>query len=98
MFEPVIKRAENAVSATITRVSGNAMAAVPLLLAFGFATAAAAWWAIDAYGPLIGNLVIAGAFLVIALFVISWACTAFGISCAEYFKHHHNHQHMVHHS
>jgi hypothetical protein len=73
MFEPVIKRAENAVSATITRVSGNAMAAVPLLLAFGFATAAAAWWAIDAYGPLIGNLVIAGAFLLIALFVYAYA-------------------------
>jgi hypothetical protein len=36
--------------------------------------------------------------LIIALFVISWACTAFGISCAEYFKHHHNHHHLAHHS
>jgi hypothetical protein len=73
MFEPVIKRAENAVGATITRVSGNAMAALPLLLAFGFATAAAAWWAIDAFGPLVGNLVIAGAFLVLAAFVFAYA-------------------------
>lgn len=73
MFEPVIKRAENAVGATITRVSGNAMAAVPLLLAFGFATAAAAYWAIDAYGPLMGNLAIAGAFLVIAALVFAYA-------------------------
>lgn len=73
MFEPFIKRAENAVGATITRVSGNAMAAVPLVLAFGFATAAAAWWAIDSFGPLVGNLVIAGAFLVIAAFVYAYA-------------------------
>jgi hypothetical protein len=69
----MIKRAENAVGATITRLSGNAMAAVPLLLAFGFATAAAAWWAIDAFGPLFGNLVVAGAFLVIAVFVFAYA-------------------------
>lgn len=73
MFEPLLKRAENAVGATITRVSGNAMAAVPLLLAFGFATAAAAWWAIDSLGPLYGNLAIAGAFLVIAAFIFAYA-------------------------
>jgi len=36
--------------------------------------------------------------LIITLFVVSWACTAFGISCAEYFKHHHNHHHLAHHS
>jgi hypothetical protein len=34
--------------------------------------------------------------LIITLFVVSWACTAFGISCAEYFKHHHNHHHLAH--
>jgi hypothetical protein len=73
MFEPMIKRAENAVGATLTRVWGNAMAAVPLLVAFGFATAAAAYWATDEFGPLFGNLVIAGLFLVIAVFVYAVA-------------------------
>jgi hypothetical protein len=73
MFEPVIKRAENAVGATLTRVSGNAMAAVPFLIAFGFATAAAAYWATDEFGPLFGNLVIAGFFLVLAIFVYAYA-------------------------
>lgn len=73
MFEPMIKRAENAVGATITRLSGNAMAAVPLLIAFGFALAAVAYWANEALGPLFGNLAIAGAFLVIALAVYAYA-------------------------
>jgi hypothetical protein len=71
MFEPIIKRAENAVGATLTRVSGNAMAAVPLLIAFGFATAAATYWANETLGPLAGNLAIAGAFL--ALSVVAYA-------------------------
>lgn len=73
MFEPIIKRAENAVGATITRVSGNAMAAIPLLIAFGFATAAGAYWAYDSFGPLVGNLAVAGAFLVVAAFVYAYA-------------------------
>ncbi|KAF2990511.1 hypothetical protein OGR47_02205 [Methylocystis sp. MJC1] len=73
MFEPMIKRAENAVGATITRLSGNAMAAVPLLLAFGFALAAAAYWANEELGPLFGNLAIAGVFLVVALLVYAYA-------------------------
>jgi hypothetical protein len=59
MFEPMIKRAENAVAAVVTRFSGNAMAAVPLLIAFGFAMAAATYWANETWGPLWGNLVIA---------------------------------------
>lgn len=73
MFEPIIKRAENAVGATITRLSGNAMAAVPLFIAFGFATAAAAYWATQSFGPLLGNLVVAGAFLLISLIVYAYA-------------------------
>lgn len=73
MFEPIIKRAENAVGATITRLSGNAMAAIPLLIAFGFALAAATYWADEELGPLYGNLAIAGAFLVLALLVYAYA-------------------------
>ncbi len=73
MFEPIIKRAENAVGATIIRVSGNAMAAVPLVVAFGFATAAAAYWATQNFGPLFGNLVLAGAFLVLSLALYAYA-------------------------
>lgn len=73
MFEPLIKRAENAVGGAITRISGNAMAAVPFIIAFGFATAAAAYWATDEFGPLFGNLVIAGIFLVIAVFIYGLA-------------------------
>ncbi|RTL82388.1 MAG: hypothetical protein EKK29_15880 [Hyphomicrobiales bacterium] len=73
MFEPIIKRAENAVGATITRLSGNAMAAVPLLIAFGFATAAADYWATQSLGTLFGNLAVAGAFLAISLFVYAYA-------------------------
>ena len=73
MFEPIIKRAENAVGATITRVSGNAMAVVPLLVAFGFATAAATYWANETLGPLVGNLAIAGVFLALSVFVFAYA-------------------------
>lgn len=73
MFEPIIKRAENAVGATITRVSGNAMAAAPLLVAFGFATAAVAYWATQTLGPLLGNLAVAGVFLLISLIVYAYA-------------------------
>jgi hypothetical protein len=73
MFEPVIKRAENAVDAAITRLSGNAMAAIPLLVAFGFATAAAAYWANETLGPLLGNLAIAGVFLVISALIYAYA-------------------------
>ncbi|QGM96604.1 hypothetical protein [Methylocystis parvus] len=73
MFEPILKRVENALGATVTRVSGNAMAAIPLLVAFGFALAAATYWANDELGPLYGNLAIAGAFLVVALIAFTYA-------------------------
>jgi hypothetical protein len=73
MFEPIIKWAENAVGATITRLSGNAMAAIPLLIAFGFALAAATYWADEELGPPYGNLAISGAFLVVALLVYAYA-------------------------
>ncbi|WP_457798978.1 hypothetical protein [Methylocystis sp. S23] len=73
MFEPIIKRAENAVGATIVRMSGNAMAAVPLVIAFGFALAAATYWANEELGPLWGNLAIAGVFLVLSAFVFAYA-------------------------
>ncbi|PPD43463.1 MAG: hypothetical protein CTY15_09820 [Methylocystis sp.] len=73
MFEPMIKRAETAVSTTITRVSGNAIAAALLLIALGFATAAAAYWANESLGPLVGNLAIAGVFLAISVFAFAYA-------------------------
>ena len=73
MFEQIIKRAENAVASTVTRVSGNALAAVPLLVALGFATAAATYWAIETLGPFVGNLAIAGVFLAISVFVFAYA-------------------------
>ncbi|WP_363350026.1 hypothetical protein [Methylocystis echinoides] len=49
------------------------MAAVPLLIAFGFATAAAAYWATESLGPLLGNLAVAGAFVLISLLVYALA-------------------------
>lgn len=73
MLEPIIKRAENAVGATIARLSGNAMAAIPLVIAFGFALAAATYWANEEFGPLWGNLAIAGIFLVLAALVFAYA-------------------------
>ncbi len=73
MFDPILKRAETAVAATITRISGNAIAAVPLLIAFGFATAAAAYWANETLGPLAGNLAVAGVFLAISVVAFAYA-------------------------
>jgi hypothetical protein len=73
MFEPIIKRAENAIEATLTRVSGNAIAAVPLLIAFGFTTAAGAYWANEMFGPLVGNLAVAGVFLVLSALAFAYA-------------------------
>jgi len=65
--EPIVKRVENAMDATVARVSGSALALIPLLAAAGFATAAAAIYANERLGPERGNLLLAGVFLVVSL-------------------------------
>ncbi|MGJ0509163.1 MAG: hypothetical protein ACR652_18970 [Methylocystis sp.] len=68
-----MKRVENAVGARMTHLSGIAMAAVPLLVAAGFAMAAGVYWANEELGPLFGNLAVAGVFLVISALAYAYA-------------------------
>ncbi len=73
MFEPILKRVENAVGAKIMRFSGIAMVALPLAIAAGFVMAAGVYWANEELGPLFGNLAVAGVFLVISLAAFAYA-------------------------
>lgn len=70
LFEPIIQRIERTVDSGVSRISGKIIVWIPLLVAVGFATAAASSYAIDRFGPQIGNLALAGAFFVVFLFCL----------------------------
>jgi hypothetical protein len=65
--EPILKRLENMVQSTVAHVSGSVIALFPFLVAVGFGTAAADSYLTEQFGAQIANLVLCGAYLVIAL-------------------------------
>ena len=67
MFERIIHQAEHSVETLVTGVMARIAVAVPLLVAFGFATAAATVWLTQIYGSLIAYLIVAGAFAALGL-------------------------------
>lgn len=64
----LFRRAENAVENILDQALARILVAVPLLVAAGFATAAASGYLNARYGSEVGNLIMAGGFLVVALF------------------------------
>ncbi|MFY9657292.1 MAG: hypothetical protein WAK01_12025 [Methylocystis sp.] len=69
LFEPIMKLLEARAQSAVSHVSTTAMALVPLLVAVGFATAAADSWLREAYGERIAFLILAATYLVIALLI-----------------------------
>lgn len=65
----LFRRAENAVENILDQALARIMVAVPLLVAAGFATAAASGYLNARYGAEAGNLIMAAGFSVLALFV-----------------------------
>jgi hypothetical protein len=65
MFEGIIRRAQQSVDQVLAKLAGRAAVAVPFLVAFGFATAAAAIWLVREFGAVTGNLIMAVAFAIL---------------------------------
>jgi hypothetical protein len=72
MFQRLFKRAESAAESAIDQIvakyTGRLMAAIPLLIAAGFATAALAIKMVELYGAVTGYGLMAALFAVIGLF------------------------------
>lgn len=66
LIEPVFQRLELTLDTTLRRLSGNALALLPLLIAAGFATTAGAVWAAAMFGPVIGFLIVAGVLAILS--------------------------------
>lgn len=71
----LFRRAENAVENILDQALARVMVAVPLLVAAGFATAAASGYVNARYGSETGNLIMAGAFVLLGLLVAAYVAT-----------------------
>lgn len=69
LIEPVVRRLELSVGSAVNRVTGNLLAGVPLLIGVGFATAAGDYYAVFWLGPVVGNLVVAGVFIILSALI-----------------------------
>jgi hypothetical protein len=80
----LFRRAENAVENILDQALARIMVAVPLLVAAGFATAAASGYLNARYGSETGNLIMAAGFTVLGLLVAGYVATwSSGQSAAE---------------
>lgn len=66
LIEPMVQRLELSVDSALSRVTGNILAGLPLLIGLGFATIAGDYYAVYWLGPVVGNLVVAGVFIVLS--------------------------------
>jgi Na+-transporting methylmalonyl-CoA/oxaloacetate decarboxylase gamma subunit len=71
MFQGLFQRAEITIDGIVAKYMGRALVAVPLLVACGFATAAATVKLIEVYGPAIGCAIMAGVFAVLTLLTMA---------------------------
>lgn len=69
LIEPMVQRLELSVDSALARVGGTVVAGVPLLIGLGFATAAGDYYAVYWLGPVVGNLVVAGVFIVLSALI-----------------------------
>lgn len=67
MFQGLFKRAETTINSVVAKYVGRAMVAIPLLIAGGFATAAATVKLVELYGPVTSYAMMAALFAVIGL-------------------------------
>lgn len=75
IFGSLFRRAETAVENILDQALARVMVAVPLLVAAGFATAAASGYVNARYGSETGNLIMAGAFVLLGLLVAAYVAT-----------------------
>jgi hypothetical protein len=69
VFASLFRRAEASVDNAIGDLGNRVLIAIPFLIAVGFAAAGLSMIAIRAYGPEIGNLVVAGGFAVVGFII-----------------------------
>lgn len=70
MFASLFKRAEASVDVALGELGNRVLIAIPFIVAIGFAAASFSTYANRTYGPEIGNLIVAGAFVLLG-FVIA---------------------------
>ena len=86
MFQGLFQRAETTIDGIVAKYMARALAAVPLLVACGFATAAATVKLVELYGAVIGCAIMAAVFAVLTLLtmaVVSGGQTAESVSAAS---------------
>lgn len=67
MFQALFKRAERSIDQAVSKIAMRALAAVPLLIAAGFATAALTVKLVESYGAMTGYALMAVLFTVIGV-------------------------------
>lgn len=72
IFGSVIRRAESAVENILEQALARVAVAIPLLIAGGFATAAASTHLVSVYGAATGHLIMAAGFAVLGLIVAAF--------------------------
>lgn len=72
IFERLVRGIEYSLDARVSRMTVSIVAMIPMAIAVAFAIAAATYYSTGLYGPVIGNLVLAGVFLTIAVLAIPY--------------------------
>jgi Na+-transporting methylmalonyl-CoA/oxaloacetate decarboxylase gamma subunit len=71
MFQGLFQRAETTIDGIVARYMARALSAVPLVIACGFATAAATAKLVELYGAAIGCAIMAAVFAVLTLLTMA---------------------------
>lgn len=79
----LFRRAEDAVGSILDQALARVLVAVPLLVAAGFATAAASGYLNARYGSETGNLIMAAVFGVLSLMVAAYVATWPAVQAAQ---------------
>ena len=79
----LFRRAEDAVGSILDQALARVLVAVPLLVAAGFATAAASGYLNARYGSETGNLIMAAGFGVLSLLVAAYVATWPAVQAAQ---------------
>ncbi|CAA2137085.1 hypothetical protein [Hyphomicrobium sp. ghe19] len=69
MFASLFKRAEASVENTLGELGNRVLIGIPFIVALGFAAASFSSYANRTYGPEIGNLIVAGGFVLLGFVV-----------------------------
>lgn len=83
IFGSLFRRAEDAVGNILDQALARILVAIPLLVAAGFATAAASGYLNARYGSETGNLIMAAVFGVVSLLVAAYVATWPAVQAAQ---------------